>query len=301
MSEIVLYDRRRGERCREVIHEKWFMDLFYGTLPGRWLAVLLFSRRWFSRLYGRLQRRPASRRKILPFVERHGIDPTESERPPQEYPDFAAFFARRLKPARRPIEFDPDVLIAPADGRLLAFSVQHGQVYPVKGAYFDLEELAPGALPADRYANGLCLILRLAPGDPHRFCQVDDGMQSAVRGFPGRLHSVSPLALRHGLNVFPSNYRHCCTVESRSFGSIFVMEVGALTVGSIHQCIPDGGAVRRGEEKGWFEVGGSTVILLLEAGRARVDDDITQQSLAGVESLVRLGERIGTRFVGGPT
>jgi phosphatidylserine decarboxylase len=295
MSEIVLYDRRSGELVNEVVYEEWFMDLFYGTRPGRWFTELVLKPRLFSRLYGLIQRRPSSRDRIASFVERHGIDPTESERPPGEYPSFAAFFARRLKPERRPVDRDREALITPADGRLLALPVREGGVYPVKGAAFGLEELAPGASLEERYREGLCLILRLAPADYHRFCYLDDGVQSPVETVPGGLHSVSPLALRHGLRVFPGNHRHFCTLDTRGFGPIFQMEVGALTVGSIHQVHPEGGPVRRGEEKGWFELGGSTIILLLRSGRARVDDDVVRHSRKGVETVVRLGERIGVR------
>lgn len=295
MSEIVLYDRRRGRRVREVVYEEWFMDLFYGTRIGRWVTAVLLRPRPFSRLYGWFQRRPGTRSKIRGFVERHGIDPTESVRPPEEYPSFADFFARRIKPDRRPVDPDPDALIAPADGRLLVYRVREGRVYPVKGTRFSLNALAPGASLTERYDGGRCLILRLAPADYHRFCYLDNGVQSPVQTVDGGLHSVSPLALRHGLRVFPGNYRQYCVIETRSFGPVFQLEVGALTVGSIQQVRPDGGPVSRGEEKGRFELGGSTIILLLEPGRARVDGEILEQSREGVETLVRMGERVGER------
>lgn len=295
MSEIVLYDREQGRRVREVVYEEWFMDLFYGTRLGRWVTGTLLRRRPLSRLYGWLQRRPGTRSKIRGFVERHGIDPAESQRPPEDYPSFAAFFARRLKPELRPVDPDPDALIAPADGRLFVSPVREGRAYPVKGSRFSLTQLAPGASLEDRYDGGQCLILRLAPADYHRFCYLDDGVQSPVRTIDGGLHSVSPLALRHGLRVFPENYRQHCVIETRGFGPVFQMEVGALTVGSIQQARAEGGPVSRGEEKGWFELGGSTIVLLLEPGRARVDDEIVAQSREGVETLVRMGERVGER------
>ena len=47
------------------------------------------------------------------------------------------------------------------------------------------------------------------------------------------------------------------------------------------------------QEKGYFAYGGSTVILLLEPGRVRMDEDILTYSAQGVESKVRTGERIG--------
>ena len=70
------------------------------------------------------------------------------------------------------------------------------------------------------------------------------------------------------------------------------MEVGALLVGRIRNhhgaC-----AVRKGMEKGYFEFGGSTIVLGLERGRAAVDADILANSREGLETLVRLGDRVG--------
>ena len=68
--------------------------------------------------------------------------------------------------------------------------------------------------------------------------------------------------------------------------------VGALLVGRIQNHTP-GDMVRRGEEKGLFEFGGSTVIVLLEKGFAQIDPDILKNSGAGEETLVKMGERIG--------
>jgi phosphatidylserine decarboxylase len=65
-------------------------------------------------------------------------------------------------------------------------------------------------------------------------------------------------------------------------------------VGSIIQQQPQGGPCRRGAEKGHFQFGGSTVLVILEPGRVRVDPDIEEKSRRGVETLVRYGEGVAT-------
>ena len=72
-----------------------------------------------------------------------------------------------------------------------------------------------------------------------------------------------------------------------------MMEVGALMVGKIRNHHPETCHVSRGMEKGYFEFGGSTVILLLEAGAAVLDSDILANSRDGAETVVRAGEKIG--------
>ena len=43
-----------------------------------------------------------------------------------------------------------------------------------------------------------------------------------------------------------------------------------------------------------FEFGGSTVVLMLEPGRLSLDEDILRNSSVGEETIVKMGERIGT-------
>ncbi|MDY4953426.1 MAG: phosphatidylserine decarboxylase, partial [Candidatus Onthomonas sp.] len=51
--------------------------------------------------------------------------------------------------------------------------------------------------------------------------------------------------------------------------------------------------VRRGEEKGRFEFGGSTVILLLQEERVRPAQALLDATADGWETEVRCGEQIG--------
>ena len=51
--------------------------------------------------------------------------------------------------------------------------------------------------------------------------------------------------------------------------------------------------MKKGDEKGYFEFGGSTVVLLLQNGKVRLDADLVENSENGYETIVRMGERIG--------
>ncbi len=81
-------------------------------------------------------------------------------------------------------------------------------------------------------------------------------------------------------------------IDTKNFGKIVQMEVGAMCVGRIknyhHKTM-----VRRGQEKGRFEYGGSTIVLLIRRDYVAIDNDILRNSANGVETKVKLGERIG--------
>lgn len=294
-EEIRLYNRRSGRiETEQVVGRKW-MDIFYGRVWGRRVTAALLCKHPLSRLYGLVQKSAWSRRKIEPFAAQHGIVLSEAIVPTGGFASFNDFFTRRLKPAARPIANDEDIVIAPADSRMQAFPIGGQTRMKIKGTAFSLPELLHTCEPTPCYEGGLCLIFRLAPSDFHRFGYIEDGIQGPVHTIGGPLHSVSPLSLRHKPEIHSTNFRQWCFIQTSRLGTLVQVEVGAMMVGSIVQFKPHGGPCRRGEEKGYFQFGGSTVIVLLEPGRVRIDEDIWDYSGRGIESLICYGERVGRR------
>ncbi|MCI0524917.1 MAG: phosphatidylserine decarboxylase, partial [Acidobacteria bacterium] len=246
-------------------------------------------------LYARLQRGPGSKTKIRNFVENYGVNVDEIERPIESFNCFNEFFIRKLKPSARPIDRDPSSLISIADCRLSTYPIREDMVYPVKARSFTLARLVGDEGIAAAYAGGLCLIFRLAPVDYHRFAFVDDCEQTPVKVINGFYRSVHPLSLRRMKAVFTENRREYCVLKTANFGDVIHIDVGATGVGRIVQNHPGGGVFARGDEKGYFEFGGSTVILLLKRGAARIDEDIAEYSSRGIETIVRYGEKIGRK------
>ena len=91
--------------------------------------------------------------------------------------------------------------------------------------------------------------------------------------------------------MYLDNAREYAVLETANFGKVVQMEVGALFVGRIvnHPLTE----FTRGQEKGKFEFGGSTVILLLQKGAAVIDSRLTENTRQNKESIVRLGAVIG--------
>lgn len=56
--------------------------------------------------------------------------------------------------------------------------------------------------------------------------------------------------------------------------------------------------IRKGMEKGRFEFGGSTIILLLQKDRVNLDSRLWENTLDGYETKVKMGETIGTALGG---
>lgn len=265
------------------------LEFLYGTVPGRLLLRPLASRP-VSRVCGALLDTPLSRGLIGPFVQRTGIDTEEYDLSAVRC--FNDFFCRPLKPGRRRFDAAPDTLMAPCDGRLTAIPLAGDTVLPVKQSRFTLPRLLGDGVLGAEFAGGWCLVYRLSVENYHRYCYFDGGTKGADRFLPGALHTVRPVALARR-PVFTENCRSYTVLETESFGRAVQMEVGAMLVGRIVNRHPGPGPVARGEEKGHFAYGGSTVLVLLRSGTAILREDILSASQRGEETPVKLGEAVG--------
>lgn len=267
--------------------ESLFLRFLYRTVPGRVLLRGL-SRRWVSVLCGKFLDSRASKPLIKRFVRKNGIDLSE-----YESGDFRCFndcFCRKIKEGGRPIAPGDDVLISPCDGLLSAYRIQKDTVLPVKQSLYRLPDLLGDGALAERFEDGVCLVFRLCVNHYHHYCYPADAEKGENVFLPGRLHTVRPIALEK-YPVFVRNCREYTVLETERFGTVVQMEVGALLVGKI--CNLHGAAtVRRGEEKGTFLYGGSTIILLLEKGRVRINESFFEATEHGEETPIRLGEAL---------
>jgi len=287
-NETTYIQRETGELRTERVYGEGALRFLYETGWGNALLHGFVKKAWFSHLTGWLKRSPLSRRKIPSFIRQFGIDETESELPTSAYRSLDAFFARKLKPETRPVDQNPSHLLAPAEGRVLAFADVPEGGLDVKGCTVDIGELVGGL---NGFKAGACFVIRLAPCDYHRFHFPADGQASEPVRAGRCLHSVHPIALASGAPSF-RNKRMISLLSSEVFGRMPQIEVGALTVGSIVQTCKSG-AVKRGQEKGYFRFGGSTVILLTEPGSVIPDEDLLDATAQGLETLLKVGTRIG--------
>jgi phosphatidylserine decarboxylase len=296
-EKVILYNRQINSLQEEQVFHRWFMDFFYGHPVGIFLSELIIKRIWYSKIYTLKRRTSASVAQIQAFVKRYNVDVSEVEQDISSFPTFNDFFKRKLKSSARPIVFDSNVLISPADSRLLVFPICKDTVFPVKAKpftpaqLFKNNELAAQA----QYEDGLCFVFRLAPVDYHRFCFIDDGRQSPVQTIKGHLRSVNPLALRCMFPIFQENYREYAILSTKNFDEVIQVDVGALSVGKICQNLSKGGLFKKGQEKGYFELGGSTIVMFFKKGIVEPDKDIVSYSKQNIETIVRMGEQIGIK------
>ena len=98
------------------------------------------------------------------------------------------------------------------------------------------------------------------------------------------------------MKIYKENTREYTLMKTKHFGDALQMEVGALMVGKIVN--HDGaGSMRRGIEKGYFQFGGSTIILLLEKDKIEIREELLERTKNQCETKIRQGEMIGKALV----
>jgi phosphatidylserine decarboxylase len=269
----------------------------YGSRVGRVLESVVLSRRFVSRLMGVAHDSRWSRRMIRSFIQTQSVEMAEFER--EEYGSFNDFFIRKFQAGAREFVPEPGVLPAFAEARYLAWgSTGPEHSFPVKG-----EAMTPATVlgPAPPESNvdlaclegGPLLLARLCPADYHRYHYPDSGKTLRSWTIPGRYHAVNPMALAALGDVFPRNERRVSILETDHMGTLAFVEVGALGVGKIVQSRDEAVRFSRGDEKGYFLFGGSTVMVFGEPGRWLPAEDLLERSSREIETLVRLGEPVG--------
>lgn len=286
-----------GKLETESVYGDWAVRFLYANAAGS-VARGALTRGAFSRVYGKLQSSAWSARKIPEFVRAYGIDLSLFEVPAGGFASFNDFFIRRFKPGVRPFEADPAILPAFAEARYLGWEgVTPAQTFPVKGRDLTADQLLGSSFEARTWAkhfeNGPVLLARLCPVDYHRYHYPDGGRTLAAWDVAGRLESVNPWALQARGELFSTNKRRVAVLETQSLGKLAFIEVGAMGVGRIVQSHDEKRPFERGDEKGYFLFGGSTVIVLGEAGRWKPTAEILSHTRAAREVWVPLGRAVG--------
>jgi phosphatidylserine decarboxylase len=268
----------------------------------------LLPRSALSTVVGKLTRAPAPQAMhqaaMRWFARRYRVELEDAEGEVSDYPTFAQFFTRRLKPGRRPIDRSANAVVSPVDGAVSETGYVSGRCcVQAKGITFPIDKLLGDAERASAFEGGAFATLYLSPRDYHRIHAPLEGSIEGYTYLPGEFWPVNPASVRNVDALFAVNER-LVTWMSTPMGKVAVVAVGATCVARIHaayddivthtgqrekthrydQPIP----VDRGGELGMFEMG-STVILLFEKGRVKWDDSLTPNA------VVRMGTRIGSR------
>lgn len=267
-----------------------FLKKLYGSVIGRG-ALKVMTLPFVTKCGGMYMSSALSKGRIKKFIKQNNIDMSQYEE--KDYHDFNDFFTRKIKEHQRTMIQDDHILISPCDGKLSAYPIDTNTILTIKDTQYKLDDLFMSPSISDTFKGGQALIFRLTVDDYHRYHFFDDGWKEEDHYIPGIFHTVNPVANDY-YPIYKTNSRSYSLLHTAHFDDVVMMEVGAMMVGKItnHPVT----TFKRGDEKGYFEFGGSTIVLLFKRGILKVDDDIMRNSKNNDETKVLLGEKVGMRI-----
>ena len=301
---------------KKVEKEKIMGAAFIKFLAGNRLGKAIVNKAGtkISDVMGAMNKLPPSARKVGSFVKDYNISileyivPNIKSSKTLGFKSFNDFFIRPLKRGFRENKYpkyfkNKSSLIAFADARYLGFGKWTSKDrVPVKGHQVKVMEILGkrGLEYKDIFEGGPMVIARLAPVDYHRFHFPAGGKIVATWDEGGPLYSVSPLALSRKTDILFTNKRRITIVDSPTFGHLAYVEVGATGVGAMIDTFKTkrGKKFKKGDEKGYFEFGGSTIVLLGDiSGKWKPDSDLLKLTKKGMELFIEYGDSLGkTRY-----
>lgn len=293
MEPIYYIDRATGKKELEMVFGEKALGFLYGpSFLGNFIKNLVSTTPIFSSLYGYFQNLSYSKHRVAPFIKKYSIDTSVFEKRVDQFTSFNDFFTRKLKKSARPIDSRTQTAVIPADGRFLFFpNITSEKNFIMKGKTFDLEKFLKCKTLAKRYEFGSLVLGRLCPVDYHRFHFPVSGIPGPTRLINGALYSVNPIAVKQNIAIFYENKRYLTEIESDHFGKVLLIEIGATMVGKVVQTYTPGIRVDKGDEKGYFGFGGSSVAIIFEKGRLRFDEDLLQ--IKDFEIFCQMGQSMG--------
>lgn len=278
----------QGKKVSNITNQDKLLSFLYTNIFGRILLKPLIQPQ-VSKLAGRYLSSAHSKWLISKFIERNEINMDIYEE--CDYSSFNDFFTRKIKPDCRPVPEDLDVLISPCDCLATVYPIQENTTFSIKNTEYTLRSLLRSPRLAKRFRGGYAYVLRLTVEDYHRYLYSVSGKQSKNYHIDGTFHTVNPIANDY-LPIYKENTREYTVIRSKEFGDVLQMEVGALLVGKISNH-KQSTVVTRGEEKGFFEYGGSTIVVLTQKGRVTPRSDLLTNSKNGYETKVLQAHPLG--------
>ena len=281
-----IYDRQLKRYVVEKPYKEGFLNFLYKTSAGRVSLKLVFAQPWFNKLTAMYRKSELSKGDIADFIEKYKVNTKDYDL--SEMKSFNDFFIRK-RDIKLPVDSNKRDLLAIADAKLSVYDISRSLKLHIKNSDYSLEEIVGNNELARQFAGGKCLVYRLTVDDYHRYHYLDSGILKKNYKIKGELHTVRPIASKY--KAFSRNTREISVLKTDNFGDVVQIEVGAMLIG----CIKNhnkGPIFKRLEEKGYFEYGGSTIIILMK-DNIKLDRDIEILSKRNLEAKVRIGEKIG--------
>lgn len=250
----------------------------------------------FVQAYGDFLDSPASVAQLDTFTTLPNYNVDDYVVSPSGWLTFNQFFAREIKPGKRPIAEPRNdrVIVSPADAVFMGhWPIEEDSTITVKGATWRIDELLDGSPYADAFRGGTYMHSFLYVDDYHRYHVPVGGELKEVRNISGRVYldvirePDGSFGIVDGDTYQFRQERGLVVIDSPEVGLVAVLPIGMSFVSSVNLTPDVGATLQKGDEFGFFLFGGSDIVLLFQDRNIVLDAEVGRKYLQGE----RIGER----------
>jgi phosphatidylserine decarboxylase precursor len=219
-------------------------------------------------------------------IETFYSDPTfhmaDFQKSPSGWLTFNQFFARQVKPGRRPVDglCDDHIVVSPADSVYQGqWTIHDDSTITAKGLSWSVIDLLAGSPDQERFRGGVFTHSFLDINDYHRFHVPVAGVIKEARKIPGNAtmdvvkDAHGTLQIVDGTGYQFTQDRGLIVMDS-PLGLVAVLPIGMAQVSSVNLTAEVGAVLPKGAEFGFFAFGGSDIVMLFEANRVEFEAHI---------------------------
>lgn len=270
---------------------------FIAQSPGDLLKTDPSFLEWlvlFSRSYGDFLDTTESAESLDTFINDPSYHIDDYDRGPSGWLTFNQFFARHLKPGKRPVTAicNPAIIVAPTDSVYLGcWNIDADSAITAKGVRYSIAELLDGSPYGEIFRGGVFTHSWLDTTDYHRFHVPVAGTVKEVRKIPGNV-VVKAIKKEDGSieTVDETGFQFTQTrglvIMESAVGFVALLPIGMGHVSSVNLTVEKGVSLTKGQEFGYFCYGGSDMVMLFQAGRVNFT--------ANCNTHYKQGEKIAT-------
>jgi phosphatidylserine decarboxylase precursor len=282
---------------REVVPECLKFYYIINQAPGDALNKDDAFNAWMHDLveaWGTFLDTPASAAGIDTFRDATNYNIDDYIEGPSGWQTFNQFFAREVKPGRRPVAEprNDKVVVSPADAVFMgSWPIEENSSITVKGVDWAIAELLDGSPYQDAFDGGIYTHSFLYIDDYHRYHVPVAGTIREVRNISGKVYMDVFREEDGTLNVVDGDTyqfnqeRGLVVIDSPEVGLVAVLPIGMAYVSSVNLTTEVGAELQKGDQFGYFLFGGSDIVTVFQ------DKDLVLDAEVGTKYLQ--GQRLG--------
>lgn len=296
LNDLVTWIPNSRDILKKLLEFYWFID----QDPGLKLQEYKVFNDWmvkFAKDWGSFLDTTESAEKLETFITDPAYHITNYMEGPSGWLTFNEFFARHIRPGKRPVDSpcDDNTIVSPADSKFVeACDIDENSTITAKGITYKISELMDGSPYQSQFENGILMHNFLNVDDYHRYHVPVGGEVVELRKIEGKVYlevirkDDGSLKAVDGTGYQFTQMRGLIVIKTDTLGYVAVLPIGMAQVSSVNLTTDVGAIIEKGDEFGYFKFGGSDIVVLFQKDMVEITMEKGVKYLQGREIAHKL-------------